>query len=227
MSRRTPFVLIALAVSALLVWYVVYTQQAVAELRRAAQVQGKVTATIFSALADTSSGESALVDALFTLVQQVRESGVPLVWIDPSGAVADTANLPFRTAPDSVALRAYIAELDAQGEPISSTGAGTIYVGDSRLVRGLATIPLVQAGAIGLLLLLGLWGLRERGRAEREKVWAGMARESAHQLGTPLSSLAGWVELLQDDPERRRTRQTGHSQHDAGPDPSRPGGASL
>jgi signal transduction histidine kinase len=51
---------------------------------------------------------------------------------------------------------------------------------------------------MGLLLLFGAWALRERGRAEREKVWAGMARESAHQLGTPLSSLAGWVELLAD-----------------------------
>ncbi len=56
----------------------------------------------------------------------------------------------------------------------------------------------MQAAGLGFLLLVGLWGLRERGRAEREKVWAGMARESAHQLGTPLSSLGGWLELLEE-----------------------------
>ncbi len=199
MSRRAPpFLLVALAVIALLGWYVVYTQQAVTELRRAAQLQGRMSSRIFSALADTSSTEGTRIEALIALVQQVRESGVPLVLIDPTGVVADTANLPFAGTPTAAQLADYIAELDRTTVPIESAGAGTVYVGDSRLVRGLATIPLLQAGAIGLLLLIGLWGLRERGRAEREKVWAGMARESAHQLGTPLSSLAGWLEVLED-----------------------------
>ena len=44
----------------------------------------------------------------------------------------------------------------------------------------------------------GLYILRERVRTDRERVWAGMARESAHQLGTPLSSLSGWIELLEE-----------------------------
>jgi signal transduction histidine kinase len=49
-----------------------------------------------------------------------------------------------------------------------------------------------------ILLLAGLYIIRTRGDAARERLWAGMARESAHQLGTPLSSLSGWVELLED-----------------------------
>lgn len=199
--RAPPFVVVALAVVALLAWYVIYTQNAVSELRRAAQLQGRMSSRIFSALADTSSTEGTRIDALLTLAQQVRESGVPLVLIDPLGMVADTANLPFDTPISEAELQAYIAELDRTTLAIESQGAGTVYVGDSRLVRGLSTIPLLQTGAISLLLLIGLWGLRERGRAEREKVWAGMARESAHQLGTPLSSLAGWLELLEDQAE--------------------------
>jgi signal transduction histidine kinase len=48
-------------------------------------------------------------------------------------------------------------------------------------------------------VLAGIAMLRARGRADREKLWAGMARESAHQLGTPLSSLNGWIELLAEE----------------------------
>jgi signal transduction histidine kinase len=62
----------------------------------------------------------------------------------------------------------------------------------------------LQASLLGILILVGLSVIRTRNRAERERVFAGMAREAAHQLGTPLSSLHGWVELLResssDDP---------------------------
>lgn len=199
MGRRTPsFLLIGSGVVLLLVWYVAYTQQVVNELRRAAEVQGRMSSRIYSALADTSTAEGARIDALLSLAQQVRASGVPLILTAPDGQIADTANLPFAASFNSDTMRRYLAQLDAKRAPLEAPGAGAVHVGDSDLVRGLTTIPLVQAGAIALLVLIGVWGVRERGRAEREKVWAGMARESAHQLGTPLSSLAGWVELLGD-----------------------------
>ncbi len=193
--RAPPFLLVALAVASLLVWYVMYTQSVVAELRRAAELQSRMSSRIYTALADTSSDGGSQLE-LIALAQQLRNSGVPQAWVSPDGTIADTANLPAMR--DTAELRAYIAKLDRQNAPIDAPGAGSIHYGDSRLVRGLSTIPLLQAGAIGLLLMVGLWGLRERGRAEREKVWAGMARESAHQLGTPLSSLGGWLELVED-----------------------------
>jgi signal transduction histidine kinase len=74
-----------------------------------------------------------------------------------------------------------------------------VHYGDTAIVDGLRIIPILQAVGIGFLLLVGAYALLERGRAEREKVWAGMAREAAHQLGTPLSSVVGWLELLEDD----------------------------
>jgi signal transduction histidine kinase len=49
-----------------------------------------------------------------------------------------------------------------------------------------------------MFLLAGAYALRTRGRADREQIWAGMARESAHQLGTPISSMNGWIELLRE-----------------------------
>jgi len=65
-------------------------------------------------------------------------------------------------------------------------------------VKSLRVIPALQAVLVAFVFLAGVYVLRTRGRADRERVWAGMARESAHQLATPLSSLAGWIELLAD-----------------------------
>jgi len=65
-------------------------------------------------------------------------------------------------------------------------------------VKSLRFIPALQAVLVAFVFLAGVYVLRTRGRADRERVWAGMARESAHQLATPLSSLAGWIELLAD-----------------------------
>ena len=216
LRRASPFLLVSIGVALLLGWYVVYTQRVVGELRAAARLQGRLSSRIYSALADTASTEGTRLEALLALAAQVRESGVPLVLLDPEGNVADTSSLPFDAPPSDAELTAYVQALGGRTTPIEAPGAGTVYIGDSRLVRGLSTIPIVQSGAIGLLLLFGAWGLRERGRAEREKVWAGMARESAHQLGTPLSSLAGWVELLADDPDAAPSvrRAVSHMQQD-------------
>jgi signal transduction histidine kinase len=216
LRRASPFLLVSIGVALLLGWYVVYTQRVVGELRAAARLQGRLSSRIYSALADTASTEGTRLEALLALAAQVRESGVPLVLLDPEGNVADTSSLPFDAPPSDAELAAYVQALGGRTTPIEAPGAGTVYIGDSRLVRGLSTIPIVQSGAIGLLLLFGAWGLRERGRAEREKVWAGMARESAHQLGTPLSSLAGWVELLADDPDAAPSvrRAVSHMQQD-------------
>ena len=64
-------------------------------------------------------------------------------------------------------------------------------------------VPLLQVGAALVLLLVGLGLLRASVRAERERMWSVMARELAHQMGTPLSSLAGWVEILDLPAEER------------------------
>lgn len=195
--RRWPVLLVVIGVLALLAWYVGYTQHVVTQLRSAAASQGRMYSRIYRALLDTSAAGTDKTLALLELAGQVRESGLPLVVTDPEGRVSAWANLPDDASLDTAA---YVAALDARNPPIVEPGVGGVHYGDSPIVRGLRVIPLLQAGGIGLLILVGLYALVERGRAEREKVWAGMAREAAHQLGTPLSAIAGWIELLQDDP---------------------------
>ena len=205
MRRGASFV-VAVGVVLLLGSYIVYTQRVVAELRREAERSGRMYARVFEALADTTADPAT---ALLELSRQIAESKVPVLVTDPAGNLAAAVNTPFdklstsgvRADPrlqGNESLRRYIATLDRQNLPIAEEGVGTIHIGDTPLVLGLRFIPLVQAGTLALLLLAGVYAFRTRERADREKVWAGMARESAHQLGTPLSSLSGWIELLSE-----------------------------
>jgi signal transduction histidine kinase len=195
--RRWPVVVMVVGVLGLLIWYVVYTQQVVRELRVAAAGQGQMYSRIFRALQDTSATHDPTV-TLLELARQIRESGLPLVITDPDGRVSAVANLPFSEPLDGERTQAFVRELDQQNAPILQPGVGGVHYGDSPIVRGLQIIPVLQAIGIGLLVAFGIYALVERGRADREKVWAGMAREAAHQLGTPLSAMAGWIELLRD-----------------------------
>ncbi|WP_310570328.1 HAMP domain-containing sensor histidine kinase [Gemmatimonas sp.] len=195
--RRWPVVVMVLGVLGLLTWYVVYTQHVVRQLRVAAAGQGQMYSRIFRALQDTSATQDPTI-TLVELLQQIRESGLPLVLTDTDGRVSGVANLPFDEPLDGERTKAFMRELDRRNAPILQPGSTGVHYGDSPMVRGLQVIPILQAFGIGLLVAFGVYALIERGRADREKVWAGMAREAAHQLGTPLSAMAGWLELLRD-----------------------------
>ena len=196
MRRLAPVSIASICVAALLVWYVIYTQGVVRELRREASRVGLMYARVYDGLNDPSP--DAANTALLDLSRHIRESGVPLIITDSKGNPTDTANLPTVMPLDSRELRQFVKALDRQNRPIAEGDAGTVHFGNTPLVRGLRIIPLLQSVLIGLFLLAGAYALRTRGRADREQIWAGMARESAHQLGTPISSMSGWIELLRD-----------------------------
>jgi signal transduction histidine kinase len=158
-------------------------------------------ARVYDGLNDPSP--DAANTALLDLSKHIRESGVPLVITDTKGNVTAAANLPINAPLNSPEVRDYIRTLDMQNRAIVEGDLGTVHYGSTPLVRGLRIIPLLQSLLIGMFLLAGAYAIRTRGRADREQIWAGMARESAHQLGTPLSSMSGWIELLReagDDP---------------------------
>jgi signal transduction histidine kinase len=194
MWRRAPAILLAVGFAVLLGWYAVSTERVIAELRHEAARSGQMSARVFQALSDPSDEASAA--ALLDLAQHIREMGVPVIITGPGGTPRDTANLPFRGRLDGNDMRTYVRTLDAENPPVIEPGVGVVHFGNTPLVRGLRIIPALQGTLLAFLILAGIYMLRTRAAAEREKVWAGMARESAHQLGTPLSSLRGWVELL-------------------------------
>lgn len=73
-----------------------------------------------------------------------------------------------------------------------------LYYGDSDLLRKVKLYPFFQLGLIGLFILISYIAFNASKRAEQNRVWVGMAKETAHQLGTPLSSIAAWIEILKD-----------------------------
>ena len=73
---------------------------------------------------------------------------------------------------------------------------GAVHYGEPHVLEVLRWTPYVSLGGTVLLIGLGLWGLAVIRQAEKRTIWVGMAKETAHQLGTPLSSLMGWSEML-------------------------------
>lgn len=196
MRRLAPVTIVSVCVTALLIWYVIYTQGVVRELKREASRVGLMYARVYDGLNDPSP--DAANTALLDLSKHIRESGVPLIITDSRGNPTAAANLPMSAPLNSPEVREYIRALDMQNRAIVEGDVGTVHYGNTPLVRGLRIIPLLQSLLIGMFLLAGAYAIRTRGRADREQIWAGMARESAHQLGTPLSSLSGWIELLRE-----------------------------
>jgi signal transduction histidine kinase len=208
MRRGTPEVLVAALLALLLASYVWYTQRVVVGLKREAERSSVMLARIYRAVGDTAEGSGT--QTLVELIQGIREQGIPIVVVDPQGRPSAHANLPFdpdNTLPeDDQRIREYTAVLRAQNAPVDHPIIGKVYYGNTALVQGLRIIPLLQTITAAILLLAGYYIFTTRSNAARERLWAGMARESAHQLGTPLSSLAGWVEMLEertDDPGTR------------------------
>ena len=196
MRRGAPVVLLGFLLALVLGSYIVYSQRVVVELRRDASRSSRMHAQILSALADPSP--DAANAALLELASSIRELGVPVIITDTRGRPTWAINLPFEASVDDPRVAQHIALLDRENPPLVEPTIGTIHFGDSRLVKSLRYIPALQALLVAFVFLAGVYVLRTRGRADRERVWAGMARESAHQLATPLSSLAGWIELLAD-----------------------------
>jgi len=85
-------------------------------------------------------------------------------------------------------------------EPIKGPGgyASKIYYKNSKLYTLITYFPLVQMLLLGSFILLGYFLVNSTKRAEQNRVWAGMAKETAHQLGTPLSAIVAWIEILKD-----------------------------
>ena len=91
------------------------------------------------------------------------------------------------------------ADMDLANTPIAVHQGGIpqlVHYGESPLARLIRLFPFVQLAVVGLFILVGYLGFSYVRRSEQSNLWVGMAKEAAHQLGTPLSSMIGWVELM-------------------------------
>ncbi len=192
-----------------LAWYLVYTQQLVSAVNADAAALSRMYTRVFRELSDPE--QEAGVGALFDMLIEIERLGIPVVVIDADGRPYATMNLPFvpdlDDPDDRQRVLAFARELDRRNDPIAEEGIYEIHFGLPAVVERLRWVPFIQAATLIVIVMTAIWIFRSTIRAEQERVWATMARESAHQLGTPLSSLSGWVEILKMS-ESERTEVT-------------------
>lgn len=132
----------------------------------------------------------------------MNTAAVPVIYTDSTRSrVIEHSNIDPGVVADSVLLRARIEAMAQANPPIEVSLAGRgrnyIFYEESRVITQLRYFPYVQLIIIGLFLLVSYALFSLFRNAEQNQVWVGMAKETAHQLGTPLSSLMAWMELLQ------------------------------
>lgn len=101
-------------------------------------------------------------------------------------------------------LKEIIREMDEENPPIPIKYQGTIlnlyHFGESPIIKQLRWLPYIEIAAAIIFILIGYIGFSRIKKSEERYIWVGMAKETAHQLGTPLSSIQGWIEILKSDP---------------------------
>ncbi len=137
---------------------------------------------------------------------------IPVIVLDSAGNVQTFRNIELRkgTYADTIAevtakaksMRADggVIRLDLESADVSDMGPDYLEVcyDDSLMLQRLATYPYIQLGVVLVFVLVAIFALLSSKRAEQNRVWVGLSKETAHQLGTPISSLMGWVEVLKE-----------------------------
>ena len=154
---------------------------------------------------------NADADTDLTLVLSVIRGNntIPVIVMDASGNVTDYRNVEVdaATAADSLA---YVEAMGRQlyrsgkyikvdyGDSPATSGYQLVCYDESTMLKRLSSYPYVQLGVVLIFVVVAIFALLSSKRAEQNKVWVGLSKETAHQLGTPISSLMAWVEMLKE-----------------------------
>ena len=138
----------------------------------------------------------------FTLHSIILElnTSIPVIIANDQGGIDWARNFgddDSELNTDKEYLQKQLEKLVNKGvSPIESYGNTKIYVGESEILRQLRYFPVIQILLIGSFILFGYFGINSARKSEQNRVWVGMAKETAHQLGTPISAIVAWIEHL-------------------------------
>lgn len=130
---------------------------------------------------------------------------IPVIMTDNDSVVVSVRNVAdsAKIYDDFAYSRKKVAEMAVKHDPIVIDLPGNqknfIYYDDSTVLKQLAHFPFIQMSIIGIFLIVAYLAFSSSRKAEQNKVWIGMSKETAHQLGTPISSLMAWIEILKQD----------------------------
>ncbi|MBK6826004.1 MAG: HAMP domain-containing histidine kinase [Chitinophagaceae bacterium] len=153
------------------------------------------------------------VDIGFASLIVTENKTIPIIETNEKDSVTSHVNLDSARAADPQYLETKLRQLKSQHnpfewvDPADSSIRNRYYYGNSKLLDEVRYYPLIQLLIVALFIVITILSLRSRHRSLQNQVWAGMAKETAHQLGTPVSSLEGWVEMLKDSPLEKKIVQ--------------------
>lgn len=162
------------------------------------EVWAEAMRTLNNATADTD------LNLVLTVIN--GNNSIPIVVLDKGGDVQTFRNIELPAKVDSLDFLKRIAlDMKASKEPIrilldEEPDADYIEIcyDESLILKRLASYPYVQLGVVLIFVIVAIFALLSSKKAEQNKVWVGLSKETAHQLGTPISSLMAWTEILKD-----------------------------
>lgn len=156
---------------------------------------------------------TAPVDADTKLPSLIRneQKSIPIIETDEKDSIVSYINIDStKIAADAGYLQKRLKEFKSQNQPIILEVSkeplliNKYYYGHSALLQQVKYYPMVQLFIVALFIIITIFSLQIRNKSTQNQVWAGMAKETAHQLGTPVSSLQGWVEMLKEEESSRQ-----------------------
>lgn len=132
----------------------------------------------------------------------MKAASVPVIFTNGENQIIEYSNIDTSKLTNKEELEEMLASMRSENEPIpidlGDDNVNYVYYKDSALLKQITFYPYVQLAIIGLFLLVAYFAFSTARRAEQNQVWVGMSKETAHQLGTPISSLIAWVEYLRE-----------------------------
>ncbi|WP_374445202.1 ATP-binding protein [Epilithonimonas sp.] len=174
------------------------------QLRKQEIQKINLIATALKAYTDDEISADPKIQELYLAVMQ-DNTNLPIVVTDKKKNPIFQANIPPNIEQDSIKLKNLIRKMENSYEPfvveLPSGQNQYIYYDNSDLLNYFRYYPYILALFIGAYLLFSFWFLRTLKKTDEGFVWAGLAKETAHQIGTPLSSMIGWVEIMKLEDE--------------------------
>ncbi|MFD2517106.1 sensor histidine kinase [Salinimicrobium flavum] len=191
--RRGFIILTSLIIVSLIVWNAIeFFQRIKEEERRKMNIWA--SAQVYLDQVDTDTG----LDLYLEIINS--NSSIPTILVDDSGNIVDAMNIEEEIREDEEKLKDFLESIRGENRPIKmDLGEGRVnqvYYGNSPLLNRLKYYPLALILIIILFIAVIYFFYTTTKTSEQNKLWAGMAKETAHQIGTPLSSLIGWTEIL-------------------------------
>ncbi|MCF6356423.1 MAG: HAMP domain-containing histidine kinase [Draconibacterium sp.] len=179
------------------------TNKMAQEERNKVKIWAEATTLISNAPTQTNSPEMEALNSnylSFLMMVTSQNTTIPIIIIEPDGTINSDANISYSTERRDAVLAKELKMMKKDVEPIridlSSTSYLLLYYRESDILRNLRYYPWVQLFVIIIFIVVAYFAFNATQRAEQNQVWVGMSKETAHQLGTPISSLMAWIEIL-------------------------------